>query len=52
MEVKALRWLLLAINAYSFNNTDEARYKAEALFEVAHRLDEKAKAEAEATGKE
>jgi hypothetical protein len=42
----------LAVNAYPFNDTNEAKYKAEALFEVAYRLDEKAKAEAEATGKE
>jgi hypothetical protein len=48
MDIKALRWLLIAVNAGTFNNTDEARYKAEALIETADRLDEadkKAKAE-------
>jgi hypothetical protein len=46
-QVQVLRWLLLAVNAYPFNDTDEARYKAKALIEVADRLDkadEKAKA--------
>ena len=40
MDIKALRWLLVAINAAPFNNTDEARYKAKALIEIADRLDE------------
>ena len=45
MDVKALRWLLIAINAAPFNNTDEARYKAEALIETADRLDQESEKE-------
>jgi hypothetical protein len=55
MNVSALRWLLITISAAPFQTTDEARYKGGALIEVADRLDEadeKAKAEAEAIGKE
>jgi hypothetical protein len=50
MDIQALRWLLLAVNAYPFKDTDEARYKGNALIETADRLDEadeKEKAEAE-----
>ena len=39
MKIEALRWLLMTINAASFNNTDEARYKGEELIKVADRLD-------------
>ena len=39
MKIEALRWLLMAINAASFNNTDEARYKGKELIKVADRLD-------------
>ena len=50
MKIEALRWLLMAINAASFNNTDEARYKGKELIKVADRLDkadEKAKTKVE-----
>ena len=50
MDIQELRWLLVAINAAPFSNTEEARYKAAALIETAKRLDEadkKAQAEAE-----
>ena len=39
MEIKALRWMLVAVNGAPFQNTDEARYKAKALKEIANRLD-------------
>lgn len=57
MDIRALRWLLVAINAAPFNNTEGARYKAEALIDVADRLDKadkkaKKKAEKEAAALE
>lgn len=39
MKPEVLKWLMLAINAYPFNNTDEAIYKGELLIKTAHRLD-------------
>jgi hypothetical protein len=39
MNVQELRWLLVAINAAPFQNTDEAIIKAKWLKDTAKRLD-------------
>ena len=57
MKIETLRWLLLAINAGPFKNTDEAICKGKALIEVSKLLDAadakaKAKKEAEKAGQE
>jgi len=42
MTIEELRWLLMAINAAPFQNTEELRYKAKALERFAAELDDKA----------